>query len=337
MDKSIIILAEALTLSGGVRVIGEIANRLTARGWAVEIWTLQKREDFRWFRLSRDVSVVSFFKTGTLADYDKLCVALKLRKNQRVMATFWRTAAAILSENAFTPGYGYYLVQDIETVYASQKVLSDLVMSTYSGRLRMLTTSRWVEKNLPGCEYIGIGISPLYSPPKKVQRIDAAVAIMRKNALKGFDRLMEYNRHLVALGGSLEVIGMSPNDAAFAFSPVRYIVSPSDAQMPGVLASHSVFVSTSRHEGFGLPRLEAMACGVPVVTTPDGGSDEYCVDGENCFVSDDLEYLAEKTIEIVSDPGIHARLSQAGVETARRYRWDDVISRLESALTQTQQ
>lgn len=334
MNRDIIILAEALTMAGGVRVIGEIANRLSARNWNVEIWTLQRREDFSWFRLSGQVQVVSFFRTGTLADYDKLCLALKLHRGRRVMATFWRTAAAIISEQAFEPGLGYYLVQDIETVYASQKKISDLVMSTYAGGLKMVTTSRWVEKNLPGCHYIGIGISPLYTRPKNVKRLGDVIAMLRKNALKGFDRLMEYNRFLTTRGLSLNFVGAGQLDAAFAFVPVNYLGYPKDSQMPGVLASHSVFVSTSRHEGFGLPRLEAMACGVPVVTTPDGGSDEYCVHGENCFISNDMEYLAQQTAEIVSSPKLSQRLAEAGIETARRYQWSDVIDRLETHLTQ---
>ena len=45
-----------------------------------------------------------------------------------------------------------------------------------------------------------------------------------------------------------------------------------------------MFVQTSRHEGFCLPVLEAMAAGAPVVCTDADGNRDFCRDGENCLM-----------------------------------------------------
>ena len=47
----------------------------------------------------------------------------------------------------------------------------------------------------------------------------------------------------------------------------------------------TVFVQTSRHEGFCLPPLEAMAAGTPVVCTDAHGNRDFCRDGENCLMA----------------------------------------------------
>ena len=61
-------------------------------------------------------------------------------------------------------------------------------------------------------------------------------------------------------------------------------MAPSDAEVNELLNTATVFVQTSRHEGFCLPVLEAMATGIPVVCTDAHGNRDFCRDGENCLM-----------------------------------------------------
>jgi glycosyltransferase involved in cell wall biosynthesis len=330
--KPLLIVLETGSISGGVRVVGELANRVVARGRPVKIFSPNLRESMRWFRLSNDVEWITSFQTGTVADYDTLMNMLAAADGWK-MATYWRTAASMISAEAFEPGEGLYLVQDIETVYASEAALQPVVVETYTG-LRNITTSKWVMSQLPEADYIGIGLSRLAfaQEARSSKRNGRALASLRIQALKGFDRLMEAHRHLAKHGIVLSTFGMDHPQALACFRPVEHVQSPSDSQVMGFMKTHSVFLNTSRHEGFGLPRLEAMANGCPVVTFDDGGSQDYCVDGENCLIVGTALEMADAAARIVSDPKLAAKLREGGLKTAEAWQWGPVIDRLEAIL-----
>jgi glycosyltransferase involved in cell wall biosynthesis len=92
---------------------------------------------------------------------------------------------------------------------------------------------------------------------------------------------------------------------------------PSD-ELPGLLASGSVFLQSSLEEGLGLAGLEAMASGLPVVATRTVGSSEYVNPGENGFLvelgADASEGLAAALAQVLAG-GHGATMSAAAVRT----------------------
>jgi glycosyltransferase involved in cell wall biosynthesis len=105
---------------------------------------------------------------------------------------------------------------------------------------------------------------------------------------KGLEQLIQLMQRLEDLDCVLLLIGNGPQEATLqelaqrlnVAERVRFLGWVSDEDKFTALASADVFVSTSQHEGFGLMYLEAMACGLPVVTYDNGGQTDFLQDGE---------------------------------------------------------
>lgn len=82
-----------------------------------------------------------------------------------------------------------------------------------------------------------------------------------------------------------------------------------------------LFVFPSRYEGFGLPPLEAMACGVPVIAARATSVPEVIGDAGLLFEPDDADRLAQLMADVLQNPAVAARMKQAGLERAKHYSW----------------
>jgi len=92
-------------------------------------------------------------------------------------------------------------------------------------------------------------------------------------------------------------------------------------QVVPLLSVSDLFVLPSWQESFGLAALEAMACGVPVVASRVGGLPEVVEDGVSGFLRapEDIHGLSEASIQLLTDDGLHARFSKAGLDRVRRH------------------
>lgn len=84
----------------------------------------------------------------------------------------------------------------------------------------------------------------------------------------------------------------------------------------------SLFVFPSLHEGFGLPALEAMACGVPVIGSNSSSIPEVIGRADALFDPTDQHAISASMAAVLGDPGRQAALRAHGLEQARRFSWD---------------
>jgi glycosyltransferase involved in cell wall biosynthesis len=83
-----------------------------------------------------------------------------------------------------------------------------------------------------------------------------------------------------------------------------------------------LFVYPSRHEGFGIPPLEAMACGAPVIATRTGAIADFAGDGALLVRPRDYAALRDAITRALADDGLRRELRARGPALASRFRWD---------------
>ena len=94
-----------------------------------------------------------------------------------------------------------------------------------------------------------------------------------------------------------------------------------DAQMPGAYGNAMVFVFPSRFEGFGLPAVEAMACGTATLLAEGTSLPEVGGSAAAYFRPADPRDCAAQLVALLHDPDERERLGRAGVERARLFSW----------------
>jgi glycosyltransferase involved in cell wall biosynthesis len=102
---------------------------------------------------------------------------------------------------------------------------------------------------------------------------------------------------------------------------LRLLGHVDDALLPGLYAGADAFVLPSRYEGFGLPVLEAMAVGTPVVAAATGALPETC-GGAAVLAEPEPEPLRAALLGLLADAPRRERLRTAGLERAARFSWD---------------
>jgi glycosyltransferase involved in cell wall biosynthesis len=92
-----------------------------------------------------------------------------------------------------------------------------------------------------------------------------------------------------------------------------------------------LFVYPSIYEGFGLPPLEAMACGTPVVTSNTSALPEVVGDAAMTVGPLDVEALAGAIATVLASADLRARLSALGLQRAATFSWEATARLIASA------
>ncbi|HKZ81770.1 MAG TPA: glycosyltransferase family 1 protein [Pyrinomonadaceae bacterium] len=102
----------------------------------------------------------------------------------------------------------------------------------------------------------------------------------------------------------------------------------SDQDLCALYSACLVFVYPSVYEGFGLPPLEAMACGAPVITSRISSITEVVGSGARGVDPYSSEELSEAVIELLDDRALRERLSAAGKNRAQSFSWTETARRM---------
>lgn len=94
-----------------------------------------------------------------------------------------------------------------------------------------------------------------------------------------------------------------------------------NTDLPSIYSGATVFLYTSLRESFGIPILEAMACGTPIITSNTSSMPEIA--GKGAILIDPLnaEQISQKILELETDPELHSRIRAYGLQRVKQFSW----------------
>jgi glycosyltransferase involved in cell wall biosynthesis len=200
-----------------------------------------------------------------------------------------------------------------------------------------------------------IRVTPLGVPPEFLRPLspDSAVQVRRAYGLsEGYVLFVgalnrrknpvlaaEVVRILQSRGraGPWVVVGQGPLEVDLRERQRRYGLSVhflgyvTRTRLPAIYDGAALLLMTSHDEGFGIPLLEAMASGVPVVALRRGAVPEVVGDAAVLVEEADAEALAEACERVLTDPAFRADRIERGRKRAQHFRWSETVRRTYAA------
>lgn len=150
-------------------------------------------------------------------------------------------------------------------------------------------------------------------PRKNIERLIEAFSSVKNNASlvivgkKGW--LYE------SILGKSKALGIEKKVVFTGFVP--------DSELPALISGAKLYVNPSLWEGFGIPVIEAQACGVPVAVSNTSSLPEIVGDSGAFFDPEDTKSIATTVENLLKDEKTRLNLAKAGIENAKRYSWTE--------------
>ena len=133
--------------------------------------------------------------------------------------------------------------------------------------------------------------------------------------------LLEQRGMMLAVAGSADPsLVYSTNSNAGCIG--RRLGRVTDAELRALYESALCLLFPSRYEGFGLPPVEAMACGCPVLASRGGAVEEICGDAALYFSADDRRSMTDAIERLLDEEGLACDLRARAIARAASFRWD---------------
>ncbi|MDQ6629095.1 MAG: glycosyltransferase family 4 protein [Pseudomonadota bacterium] len=149
--------------------------------------------------------------------------------------------------------------------------------------------------------------------------------------IDAFGRVADRALALVIAGGSRGAVFAAAGGAGPASDPRVVRLGPvGDAQLRALYGAAVALVFASSYEGFGLPPLEAMSCGCPVVASSAAAVPEVCADAALYVDPDSADDIARAISRVSSDATLRADLVLRGDVRIERFSWDAAAASLQA-------
>ena len=144
------------------------------------------------------------------------------------------------------------------------------------------------------------------------------------HAFDHFKSITKSSWQLVLAGSDwhgAEAIHAAIKNSLFA-ADIRCLGFVSDALLPDLYRAAGAFVYPSLYEGFGMPPVEAMACGTPVISSLNGSLREVVGNSAETIDPESVDSIAGALSRVATDPELRRTLASAGFLQAKKFDWN---------------
>ena len=354
MARTVVILISKWSRTGGIRALVELANGLCVDGYPVSFLVMDPINRFP-FAVCDGVGTRSIAIDRLSGAPGKLVTRLLAvfripRCDTLVFSDYPSAFIARAAQRLGRVRQPIFFVQSYDPLFFGEKHLKTgrslrraVAAASYDLRLSYVGSSTFMRDLLQsGHAQSAVVANPgvdtsVFRPYLERPAGESLVigTVGRSLSAKGLDRFVQAVeivrqckpdcRIRLITGDSINGLGVSQLE----------VISPKDDYaLTRAYADLDVFVATSLFESYALTLLEAMACGVPVVTTDNRGLHDYAVHGQNCLIvpraSPDL--LATNILNIIDDLDLRQRLVIGGLNTARQFPWCNMVDTFEKVI-----
>lgn len=352
----IIFLLHSLKIGGGNRVIIELSNKLVEKGIDVDIIYSNNSKEGNTFYLSNKINLIY------VGNYKKnnFLKLINLFKIFRYVNTNYYKKKIILTDPLMSI-FSFLLVKKNEVFRFIQaddyKIFDDLLVLKNKYALRLYkalirisysyksinflfnskyTYEKFVEtskKNDIKYKLVHPAVNHLVFHNMNIRENNKfnICIIARKHPLKGFIDFLVAYKNIKSKIKIDNVFIISHDDlSAFDIQDTFLIRPKSDNEIAEYMNKAHVFISTSWWEGFGLPPLEAMACGCAVILTNAGGVNEYAVPYKNSLMYEakDVKKLGECIVQLSNNKLLCEKLSKQAEIDSMNFSWNKSVNQL---------
>ena len=171
-------------------------------------------------------------------------------------------------------------------------------------------------------------------PTKQRPYILTVASLSPHKNIEGLVRAFAHARASYHLEHELRIVGMRGTDASRVGRflgggisqdlPVRYLGYVSEEKLLGMYRGADLLVYVPFVEGFGLPPLEAMAMGVPVIASNRSSVPEVCGDAALLVPPGNVTAIGDAIGDVLTNPDLARRLAEAGRRRAKEFSWRKV-------------
>ena len=351
MNITFVLKTIGRTIGGGPLVIFKYANYLAENGHDVELlildsemWSrahlpeairrflveksVQKRPS--WFELNKNIKKYCVFDNDLSMVHDA----------DVVIATAVDTAQSVAAMHD-SKGKKLYFIQG----YENWVLPDEEVRETYNLGLVNITVSNWLSgivdrysENKSICVTNGIDTN-IFKPTAELdkRKKHSIVFQYRSSKAKGCEYAIEVCKKIKNKYSDAEINVISneekPENLPDYF---HYNQNVSQEEVAKINNESSVFVCTTIDEGFGLPGLEAMACGCAVVSSSYQGVLEYAADGENALLSHvrDVDAMVANIVKLFEEDELRKRIAENGIKTGEERSLENSAKEFERILVE---
>lgn len=340
-DYKICWVVRSTAMCGGMKYIADIVNEINERGGDARVALVRRTPN------SPDRILPELRCMPIMFDSDQDFIenfSRKVFKKGVVVAAISELAhlvGMLCKENEALIGVNH--VQSYDPFIAENEDQLKLANSSFSVLPHVITNSEWISNKLISDH----GVTPLatvhpgidrklFYPKTRSSGDDRATVLISLNksyTFKGYNRGIHLAYYLseMAMKNSVELRVMAYGiDSCLEVPAIIGLGEISQVRLANILGNEvDIFVEPSEYHSYGLPALEAMGCGVPVVCWDNTGIHEYGKDGENCIIlpkDTEVSDAAVRIFKLLSEAETRKNLALNGLKTVESHSREESVN-----------